>query len=442
MKIVHCLGWYLPESVGGTEIYVEGLCRELQARGAEVVVMAARDGHEEAQYVHDGVQVIRYPVPLERTPDQIEGRAPHTSFEVFQRQLRELHADVFHIHAETTGCGAPHLAYAREIGLRTVTTVHVPGAVCMRGTMLRFGREVCDGRIDPRQCVPCWLNDRRMPQAIAEPLGVVLQQLRPALTDLTRGRVRSVLRSPIQVERSGERLREMAAHSDRVITVCAWLSDALLANGVPAAKLHACRQGVREVLAIGERGPIPAVDAGARLRVGYFGRSAHIKGLDVLVRAVSALPQSCAIELSVHAVASRDEDRACLSRVRALALADSRVRFLPPVPNGQVQQAMRQCDIVAVPSRWLETGPLVAMEALAAGIPVLGSDLGGLRELIEPGRTGWLLPFDDVHAWSEQLATLAHPGAARLEWTPDSTPVITNAEVAQRMLAIYREIGT
>ena len=40
MKIVHLLGWYFPDSVGGTEVYVEGLCRRLRAAGHEVLIAA------------------------------------------------------------------------------------------------------------------------------------------------------------------------------------------------------------------------------------------------------------------------------------------------------------------------------------------------------------------------------------------------------------------
>ena len=43
-------------------------------------------------------------------------------------------------------------------------------------------------------------------------------------------------------------------------------------------------------------------------------------------------------------------------------------------------------DMLAVPSQWQETGPLVVFEAQALGVPVLGSDLGGIAELITPGK--------------------------------------------------------
>jgi len=54
MKIAHALGWYLPDSVGGTEVYVEGLCRRLRSAGHDVLI-AAPDSHHAVpeRYLHD-----------------------------------------------------------------------------------------------------------------------------------------------------------------------------------------------------------------------------------------------------------------------------------------------------------------------------------------------------------------------------------------------------
>ena len=68
MRIVHALGWYFPESLGGTEVYVDGLARRLQASGHDVQVAAPRAGGQGLeQGAHAGVPVLRYPIPLRPT---------------------------------------------------------------------------------------------------------------------------------------------------------------------------------------------------------------------------------------------------------------------------------------------------------------------------------------------------------------------------------------
>jgi glycosyltransferase involved in cell wall biosynthesis len=174
-----------------------------------------------------------------------------------------------------------------------------------------------------------------------------------------------------------------------------------------------------------------------RLRVGFFGRAAPVKGLDTIVGAVHALAPSLGVRLGVHALVNSAEERVCLERSRAAAGGDPRIAFLAPVAVGAVIDAMRDYDVIALPSRWLETGPIVAMQALAAGIPVLGSSLGGLRELVTQDKTGWLLPHDDVAAWSRQLERLSQHGAAALRFDLGDAPLIDEREVASRMHAFY-----
>lgn len=437
MRVAHCLGWYFPESVGGTEVYVRDLARALHGQGIESVVLAPRDGHETARYEHEGVRVLRYPVPEARTRAEHEGREPHAAFDAFRALLTDAAADVFHLHSVTYGANLHHLECARAAGMASVTTVHVGDVLCERGTLLRFGREACDGRIDPTQCVPCWLDAKGVPHALAPALGAIGRHLPDAIAERVPGRARTLLSAGARIDARRARLLRLAAASDRVVAVCDWLHAALRLNGVPDAKLVACRQGVAPVDAA-KRGAL--LDALLRrpLRVAFLGRASPVKGLDLLLDALARVPDA-SVRLAVYARANGPDDRAYLARMHDRAASDARVSFVDLVPPEGVRDAIRRHDVLAVPSRCLETGPLVAMEALAAGIPVLASDLGGLRELVRHERTGWLLPPDDVRAWSDALQRLAATRPA-LTWTPEESPLLTHAEVASRMAALYRTL--
>jgi glycosyltransferase involved in cell wall biosynthesis len=65
---------------------------------------------------------------------------------------------------------------------------------------------------------------------------------------------------------------------------------------------------------------------------------------------------------------------------------------------------MRRSAVMALPSRWYENMPLSVLEAFAAGIPVVGSDLGGIPELIGSGVDGELVPADDPSALGASLS--------------------------------------
>ena len=117
-----------------------------------------------------------------------------------------------------------------------------------------------------------------------------------------------------------------------------------------------------------------------------------------------------------------ERDAALQAQLRDLSGGDARIRFLPALAHSDVISTLRQYDALVVPSQWMETGPLVVLEAFAAGVPVIGSALGGLTDKIRDGIDGVLVaPFDSVDAWRCR----ARPAGARARvgaghWQPAS----------------------
>ena len=99
----------------------------------------------------------------------------------------------------------------------------------------------------------------------------------------------------------------------------------------------------------------------------------------------------------------------------------------------QIPSTLAGFDVLAVPSRWLETGPLVVLEAFATGTRVLGSALGGIAELVVSDRHGRLLPPNDPLAWSLAIADLA---TQRNQLTAIPSPRSV-ADVARETRAVY-----
>ncbi len=75
MKIVQAVGWYHPDSLGGTEIYVSSLARQLRGCGHQVVVAAPDTTITVPRvYEHDGCEVFRYPIPAQSDTRGSAGR--------------------------------------------------------------------------------------------------------------------------------------------------------------------------------------------------------------------------------------------------------------------------------------------------------------------------------------------------------------------------------
>ena len=177
--------------------------------------------------------------------------------------------------------------------------------------------------------------------------------------------------------------------------------------GLAAQRGHVIYNGVALEA---EAQPVQAAPGGP-LHLLMLGRINRIKGQEVLLDALALLPPAARARLSVRIVGSAFETRAPeieLERRIAAAGLEPVVRLLPFVPDPA--EHYRWADIVVVPSRLPESLGRVAIEAQAYGRPPIVSDIGGLGETVEDGRTGWVVPPGDAAALAARIeAILADP---------------------------------
>ena len=437
MKSVHVSFGFYPDPVGGTEVYVAALAAALTQCGHPAVIAAPGVRDEEYPYEHLPVHRFAVSPRVRDLSDLYDDGDPGAALR-FARILEREQPDVVHLHAFTRACSVRLLRVARARGLPVVFTYHTPTVSCQRGTLLEWGSQPCDGRVSVSRCAGCTLHGLgagpvasrvlgRTPVAVGKVLGAARLS----------GGAWTALRMSSLIDRRREALSGLISHVDRFVALTPWVHALLRQNGVSEDKIVVSRHGI----ALDAVTPRAAATSGsARVRVAHLGRVDPVKGTALLVRAMR-LAGDAPIDLDIFGI----EQSSASARWRAewleLAGGDPRIRFQPAIEHSDVVERLAAYDALAVPSQWLETGPLVVLEAFAAGIPVLGSALGGIQDTVENGVDGLLVrPYDSVDAWASMLKRCAEDRALLRGLRRSVRRPRSIGDVAADMVSLYRDL--
>jgi len=171
----------------------------------------------------------------------------------------------------------------------------------------------------------------------------------------------------------------------------------------------------------------------------YAGRLASQKGVDVLIQAVGFAGPKVRLR-----IAGEGPEEEPLRRVAA-DYAAGQVEFLGRLDARRLAEEMASARAVVVPSRWPENTPVVIMEALAAGAPVVGARVGGVPEMITDGVEGYLFEAEEVRELAGILEHLAADGrrarklgrAAQDHWER----AFSFRDHVTGLLELYREVA-
>ncbi|NNE74176.1 MAG: glycosyltransferase [Acidimicrobiales bacterium] len=188
-----------------------------------------------------------------------------------------------------------------------------------------------------------------------------------------------------------------------------------------------------------------ALELGAGPVLLFVGRIQPLKGLDIAIQTLAELGDPTATLLAVGG-ASGAEGQAEVERV--LHLADQldvldQLVLVDPQPHHELSTFYRAADVLLVPSR-SESFGLVALEAAACGLPVVASDVGGLRTLVQHGRTGYRVDGRNPELYAKYVATiLRDPGHAEdLGRTAAAmAQTFTWSTTARRLETLYSELA-
>ena len=339
---------------GGQNVYVEALSRELARRGCQVVVYTRRESPDQPRRVPlcPGVEVEHVDAgpAVELPKDEL---FPHMDrFAAgLERSWRSWHPDVVHAHFWMSGYAS--LRAAEPLRLPVAQTFHALGVVKRRH----------QGGMDTSPPERLWIE------------------------------------------------RRIATAADRVLATCSDEVFELLRLGAANERLTVIPCGV-DLELFDPHGPVEERDPG-RGRLLYVGRLVQRKGIGNVIDALPRLPD---VELVVAGGPDRSRLAADPEAQRLAELArrrgvGDRVELRGRVPRERLPQLIRSADaVVSVP--WYEPFGIVPLEAMACGVPVIASAVGGMIDSVADRRTGVHVPPRDPDRLAEAVAALLADRAA------------------------------
>jgi glycosyltransferase involved in cell wall biosynthesis len=173
---------------------------------------------------------------------------------------------------------------------------------------------------------------------------------------------------------------------DTFVVPSRFLIDKMAEWGIDAARMT----HVPNFVHLGDFQPVNK----AGRHVLYFGRLSVEKGIHTLVRAAARA------DVALDIVGSGPDETGLKELARDLGV---NARFHGYQTGEALWGFVRGARAVVLPSEWYENAPVSVLEAYALGIPVIGANIGGIPEMIEPGRTGAIFESGDIDGLARQL---------------------------------------
>ncbi|MBR3020297.1 MAG: glycosyltransferase [Clostridia bacterium] len=388
---------------GGSETYYFSLGDLLEKRGHPILWFSMQDERNlpcaQSEYFVDHVDFNASGHPMKTAEAALHLLYSREAGRKFARLLDDEKPDIVHLNifqSQLTGSIVEE-AYKRHIPM--VYTAHDLKSVCPNYLMMHHGK-TCEKCLDGHYW-HCFANGC-----------------------MKSSRAKSLLAS---MESYVYKHRKTYRKIDYVITPSLFYKKELEASGVFGCPI----EHVRNFLPAGT-----AYEAGGRGSYFlYFGRLSGEKGIRTLIEAFGRAQ----VEEKLYIVGSGPEESALRELVKRLGMED-RILFLGFKTGSELKEIVANALCVCLPSEWYENGPYSILEAQALGRPAIVSDYGGLPELVEDGRTGYIAKAGDVSDLAEKIRKMSRSQMDSAYISGKAARAYSADLYAEHIVGIYKKL--
>jgi glycosyltransferase involved in cell wall biosynthesis len=390
-KIILCSNAYPPYFIGGAELIVHQHAKILKKLNHDVIIFSGQLNNSGKRYSikHDtfeGIPVFRVCLHSRDFSSDFFSFTHKEVENLFDNVLEDFSPDIVHFH-NIIGLSAGLIQVAKQRKIKTVLTLHDYWGICHKNTLINYDGSICEKPFDCEKCQ----------QFISG------QRWENIPTHMRRGFISSQLHMV-----------------DTFISPSNYLANMYVKAGLNGTNMNVIPNGIDvERFSMVSRG-----SDGDSVRYSFIGYLGKHKGLDTIIEALPLLKKRDQVLVNIVGYGEhKPQLEALLKRNRC----DDIVRFWGPIDNNRIEDVYRETDVLILPSIWPENNPVSITEAMASGIPVIASRIGGIPEIVDDGKTGYLFEAGNAHDLAKKMS----------EFFSDRTKLTAFGENASKKIAEF-----
>ncbi|MCX6136429.1 MAG: glycosyltransferase, partial [Ignavibacteriales bacterium] len=418
-SILH-VGWGHPPNLGcGPIYYLQNLCLAQQAKGLSVACFVASNeqGNGPAPTLaKKKYENVSYHIVENRSAHYYDWSNPRREVQnrdiekLFSRTLEEVKPALVHFH-NLIGLSMSLPAIAKEFGCATLLSVHNYWMLCTRDDLFAANETICPGPGDGARCGACVKNDTLS----------VDYMMRTAVA------------------------RRILSHSiDAVSAVSEKVKAILQGFGVAESKIIVQHIGSK----VAEENWLRVQNRTRRkkqeqpVRFGFLGSVICRKGAHIILDAVNKLGKlthNFEVRIHGHCPPGAYENR-LNSMIERSEILKQHVRLMGGYSQDQILTIADSVDIIIIPPIWEDNAPQTVMEALASGVPVIGSNVGGIPDFVRHGKNGLLFKAGDADDLCARMLEIIEDETLLDRLYQGSEAPLPMYEHNEQLLSLYEQL--
>lgn len=392
MNILKVIHGFPPDYMAGSEVYSYHLVKALSPLVNKINVFTGVENEFDPEYtvydeLYDEIQIQRINKFRRDYTYQEKFQDSHIDI-AFKNYVERVQPDIVHFG---------HLAHlstnllkivAEEYKLPIVFTIHDFWLFCIKGQLINQEGQRCSGQ-SAEKCHHC------------SPYQTTIDEVQNMLAYM----------------------HDLIDLIDIFLVPSHTLRDFFIQQGISATKLLYSKYGFNtQNISYNPK----KYEKNSKINFGFMGRVIPNKGIKVLIDAFQAIDAKLSIYGSIG--------------TQKRFLKRENIQFKGGYDNKSINQVLHDIDVLIVPSTWLENSPLVIQEAFLAGVPVITSNIGGMKELVIDGKNGFLFEVGNAESLRECITKITDNPQILNTLDVSKHSVRTIEEDAAFVLDVYKKL--